>query len=45
MASSGARGDSGWMLGKTSPKEWPSVGTGCPEMWWRHRPWGYLINV
>ena len=31
MASSCARGDSGWMLGKKfSPKEWSGAGMGCP---------------
>mgnify|MGYP001859720434 CR=1 FL=1 len=30
MVSSCSRGDSGWMLGKTSPKECSGTGTGCP---------------
>jgi len=31
MASSRARGGSGWILGKTSLKEWSGTGMGCPQ--------------
>jgi len=34
MASSCARGDSGWTLGKISSlKEWSGAETGCPGRW------------
>ena len=33
MASSCARGDSGWMLRNTSLKEWSGAETGCPGRW------------
>ena len=46
MASSCARGGSGWMLGKnSSPKEWWCTETGCPGKWWSHHPWRCPRNV
>jgi len=37
------RGDSGWILGKTSsPKQWSGAGMGCPGRWWRSFP-NYVI--
>jgi len=36
MASSCARGGSGWIIGKTSHREWLGIGTDCPGRWWGH---------
>ena len=38
MASSYARGNSGWMLGNTSPRGWSGTGTGCLEKLWVPHP-------
>ena len=46
MASSCARGDSGWMLGNTSfSRVWSGTGMGCPGRWWSHCPWRCSINI
>ena len=37
---------SGWTLGTiSSQEEWWGTGTGCPEGWGSHRPWGRSKNV
>ena len=44
MASSCARGGSGWTLGNTtSLKGWSGTEMGCPERWWSH-PWPMEIK-
>jgi len=46
MASSCAREDSGWMLGRiTSLKEWSGAGIGCPGRWWSHCPQRCSRNI
>jgi len=46
VASSCARGDSGWILGTVSSlKEWPGTGMGCPGRWWGHPPGKCFRNV
>lgn len=36
---------SGWILGKTSLKEWLNIGTDCPWRWWSNCLWRYLRNM
>ena len=39
VASSFSWGGSGWMLGKTSSKEWWGLGVDCSGRWWSHYRW------
>jgi len=38
MASSSIMRGLGWILGKTSSKDWSGTRIGCPGRWWSHRP-------
>lgn len=42
MASNCTTGGLDWMLGVSSWKGLLSTGTGFPERWWIHHPWGDL---